>query len=117
MGDTRVTPKNTSTTTSEHNVKMLSISNSLLVRCMSEGQIDQLIKQKRAFLRQTMNDYASGGNDMLDDVEALLAEAKAEITHNFELASCLMDGEGEKAWRKECLSMFNAWFEKWFGKP
>ncbi len=54
---------------------------------------------------------------MLDDVEALLEEAKAEITHNLELASCLREEEGEEAWRKECHSMFNAWFEKWFGKP
>ncbi len=83
---------------------------------MSEGKLDQLIKQKRAFLRQTTKDYASGGNDMLDDVEAMLQEAKAEITHNLELASCLRE-EGEEAYRKECLSMFNAWYEKWFGKP
>jgi hypothetical protein len=87
------------------------------VQAMSEGKIDQLIKQKRAFLRQAMKDYSSGGSDMLDDVEASLAEAKAEITHNLELASCLREEEGEAAWRKECLSMFNAWYEKWFGKP
>jgi hypothetical protein len=84
---------------------------------MSEGKLEQLIKQKRAFLRQTMKDYSVGGNDMLDDVEALLEEAKAEITHNLELASCLREDEGEEAWRKECLSMFNEWFEKWFGNP
>jgi hypothetical protein len=84
---------------------------------MSEGKLEQLIKQKRAFLRQTMKDYSVGGNDMLDDVEALLEEAKAEITHNLELASCLREDEGEEAWRKECLSMFNEWFGKWFGNP
>jgi hypothetical protein len=84
---------------------------------MSEGKIDQLIKQKRTFLRQALKDYASGGNDMLDDIEVLLNEAKAEITHNLELASCLCKDEGEQAWRKECLSMFDAWYEKWFGKP
>lgn len=84
---------------------------------MSEGKIERLIKQKRAFLRQAQKDYSSGGNDMLDDVEALFEEAKAEITHNLELASCLRAEEGEEAWRKECHSMFDAWFEKWFGKP
>jgi hypothetical protein len=83
---------------------------------MSVGKIGQLINQKRAFLRQAVKDYSSGGNDMLDDVEALLEEAKAEITHNLELASCLREDEGEDAWHKECLSMFNIWFEKWFGK-
>ena len=83
---------------------------------MSEGKIEQLIKQKRAFLRQTTKDYASGGNDMLDDVDAVLKEAKAEITHNFELASCLRE-ESEEAWRKECLAMFNEWYQKWFGQP
>ncbi len=84
---------------------------------MSEGKIKQLINTKRTFLRQTMKDYASGGNDMLDDVETLLNEAKAEITHNLELASVIKEEEGEAAWQKECLSMFNAWYEKWFGKP
>jgi len=83
---------------------------------MSEGKIEQLIKQKRIFLRQALKDYSSGGNDMLDDIEALLNEAKAELNHNLELASCLREEEGEGAWQKECLSMFNAWFEKWFGK-
>ncbi|MGE5533702.1 MAG: hypothetical protein ACM3UL_00015 [Ignavibacteria bacterium] len=84
---------------------------------MSEGKLDQLIKQKRAFLRQAMKDYSSGGNDMLDDVENLLQEAKAEINRNLELASCLKEEEGESAHQKECLSMFNIWYEKWFGKP
>ena len=84
---------------------------------MSEGKIEQLINIKRTFLRQTMKDYASGGNDMLDDIEAMLKEAKTEITHNLELASCVREEEGETAWQKECFSMFNAWFEKWFGKP
>jgi hypothetical protein len=84
---------------------------------MSEGKIERLIKQKRAFLRQTTKDYTSGGNDMLDDIDAVLQEAKAEITHNLELASCVREEEGVEAWRRECLTMFNAWFEKWFGKP
>lgn len=82
---------------------------------MSEGKLDQLINQKRIFLRQTMKDYASGGNDMLDDLEAILVEAKAEITHNLELASCLKE-ENEESYQKECLSMFKNWCEKWFGK-
>ena len=82
---------------------------------MSEGKLNQLIKQKRTFLRQTMKDYASGGNDMLDDLETILVEAKTEITHNLGLASCLKE-ENEESYQKECLSMFNAWYEKWFGK-
>ena len=72
---------------------------------MSEGKLSQLINQKRTFLRQTMKDYASGGNDMLDDLEAILVEAKAEITHNLELASCLKE-ENDESYQKECLSMF-----------
>lgn len=83
---------------------------------MNEGKIEQLIKQKRVFLRQALKDYSSGGNDMLDDVENMLREAKAEIVHNLELASCLRE-ENQEAYQKECLSMFNAWYEKWFGKP
>lgn len=63
-----------------------------------------------------MKDYSAGGNDMLDDLEELLNEAKAEITHNLELASCLNEEEGAVAYQKECLSMYNAWYEKWFGK-
>jgi len=54
---------------------------------------------------------------MLDDVEAALSEAQTEITRNLELTSCLREQEGEAAWHKECQSMFEAWFEKWFGKP
>ncbi len=84
---------------------------------MDEGKIEQLIKQKRAFLRQTTKDYSSGGNDMLDDVDTILQEAKAEITRNLELASCVREEEGEEAWRKECFTMFNSWYEKWFGTP
>ncbi len=61
-----------------------------------------------------MKDYASGGNDMLDDVEATVKEAKIELAHNLELASVLKE-EDEAAYEKECASMFNAWFEKWFG--
>jgi hypothetical protein len=83
---------------------------------MSEGKIEQLIKQKRSFLRQTKSDYANGGNDMLDDVEAAFTEAKAEITRNLELTNCVREQEGEAAWRKECLGMFEAWYTKWFGK-
>jgi hypothetical protein len=83
---------------------------------MNEGKIEQLIKQKRVFLRQALKDYSSGGNDMLDDVENMLREAKAEIVHNLELASCLRE-EDQEAYQKECLSMFNVWYEKWFGKP
>ena len=83
---------------------------------MSEGKLEELIKRKRAFLRQAKKDYAAGGNDMLDDVEAALREAKAEIAHNLALASCLREEEGEEAWHSECQSMFDGWLEKWFGK-
>ena len=82
----------------------------------TEGKIEQLIRTKRAFLKASVKDYSSGGNDMLDDVEALVEEAKAEITHRLELASCLKEDPGESAWRKECLLTFEEWFEKWFGK-
>ena len=67
---------------------------------MSEGKIGELIKHKRIFLRQTTKDYSAGGNDMLDDVDAALKEAKAEIAHNLELANCLRKDEGEQACRK-----------------
>jgi hypothetical protein len=67
-------------------------------------------------LRQTKPDYAAGGNDMLDDLDAAFKEAKEEIAHNLELASVLKD-ENEAEWQKECVSMYNAWVEKWFGKP
>ena len=82
---------------------------------MSEGKLEQLISQKRVFLVQTKKDYSEGGNDMLDDLQAAFAEAKAELTHRLEVASCIKEDEGEKAYQKECLSLFNAWFEKWFG--
>ena len=82
---------------------------------MSDGKIEELIKHKRIFLRQTTKDYSAGGNDMLDDVDAIVKEAKTEISHNLELVNCLRKDEGEKAWEKDCLSMFNAWYEKWFG--
>ena len=82
---------------------------------MNEGKLEQLIKQKRTFLKASVRDYSNGGNDMLDDVEAMLEEAKTEITHNLELTSCLKE-ESEVAWRKESLSLFTDWFEKWFGK-
>ena len=89
----------------------------LLVQPMSFGKIEELIKHKRVFLRQTTKDYAAGGNDMLDDIDAALKEAKAEIAHNLELVNCLRKDEGEQAWQKDCLSMFNAWYDKWFGTP
>ncbi len=82
---------------------------------MAEGKIEQLIKQKRAFLKSSVKDYSAGGNDMLDDVEALLQEAKADITNRLELSSCLKE-ESEGVWRKECISAFEEWLEKWFGK-
>jgi hypothetical protein len=94
---------------------MPSPSNCILVRTLSEGKINQLIKQKRAFLRQATKDYAAGGSDMLDDIDSLLQEAKAELTHNLELASCLKE-ESEATYQKECFSMYSAWYEKWFGK-
>jgi hypothetical protein len=81
---------------------------------MSEGKLEELIRQKRGFLRQTKAEYTSGGNDMLDDVAAALSEAKAELAHNLELASCLRE-EDMAAYEKECLQMFNAWYAKWFG--
>ncbi len=84
---------------------------------MSEGKLEEMVRQKRAFLQQAKKDYASGGNDMLDDVEAALREAKTEILHNLELAGCLREEEGEEAWHNECQSMFNSWLTKWFGKP
>ena len=83
---------------------------------MSEGKLGELIKQKRTFLRQTKTDYSIGGNDMLDDIDAAVKEAKEEILHNLELASCLHE-ESEAAYQKECYSMLSAWYEKWFGKP
>ena len=82
---------------------------------MSGGKINQIIKDKRVFLRQAKHDYASGGSDMLDDVEAALQEAKAELAHNLELANCLKE-ESMEAYEKECLCMYSAWYEKWFGK-
>jgi len=87
------------------------------VRLVSEGKIEELIQHKRTFLRQTTKDYAAGGNDMLDDVESALKEAKTEIAQNLELVNCLRKDEGEQAWQKDCLNMFNAWYDKWFGNP
>jgi hypothetical protein len=83
---------------------------------MDEGKLNLLIKQKRVFLRQALKDYSAGGNDMLDDVETALAEARAELSHQLEVASCLRD-EGEKAWQQECNIILTNWFAKWFGKP
>ena len=82
-----------------------------------EGKLNQLIKQKRFFLRETLKDYSAGGNDMLDDVAGFLEEATAEISHRLEVVSCLREDEGEAAWRKECLALYSEWFEKWFGRP
>jgi hypothetical protein len=84
---------------------------------MSEGKLEELVKNKRVFLAQTKKDYAEGGNDMLDDMQAAFFEAKAELIHKLEVASCIREDEGEKAYQKECLTLFNAWFEKWFGTP
>jgi hypothetical protein len=81
----------------------------------AEGKLGELIKQKRAFLKASVKDYSAGGNDMLDDVEALLEEAKADVAHRLELASCLKE-DSEGAWLKECLLAFEDWLEKWFGK-
>jgi hypothetical protein len=81
---------------------------------IDEGKLNQLIKQKRVFLRETMKDYSAGGNDMLDDIETALAEAKAELSHQLEVA-CLKD-EGEKTWQRECNTILTNWFAKWFGK-
>jgi hypothetical protein len=82
----------------------------------TQGKLGELIKQKRGFLRASTKDYAAGGNDMLDDFETGLEEAKAEIFHNLELANCVREESGEVEYRKECLTMFNLWLEKWFGK-
>ena len=82
---------------------------------MDEGKLNLLIKQKRVFLRQAMKDYSAGGNDMLDDVETALAEAKAELSHQLEVASYLRD-EGEETWQRECNIILTNWFAKWFGK-
>jgi hypothetical protein len=83
---------------------------------MSEGKINQLFKGRRTFLRQSTKDYSNGGNNMLDDVEAAVKEAKAELSHNLELASVLKE-ESEAAYQKEVLSMYAAWVAKWFGEP
>jgi hypothetical protein len=82
----------------------------------TQGKLEDLIKQKRAFLRASVKDYSAGGNDMLDDVESSLKEAKTELINNLELASCIREESGEAAYRNECLDMFNSWFDKWFGK-
>jgi hypothetical protein len=83
---------------------------------MVDGKIQDLIQQKRAFLRAALKDYAQGGNDMLDDLQTALQEAQAELSRNLELASCLRE-ESEDAYQRECLSMYTAWVQKWFGKP
>ena len=83
----------------------------------NDGKLEELIKQKRVFLRGTLKDYFTGGNDMLDDIERELEDAKTEILQRLEAASCLREVDGEDAYRKECLAMFNQWLEKWFGIP
>lgn len=82
---------------------------------MVEGKLEDLIRQKRGFLRQTRSDYSSGGNDMLDDMAAALAEAKDELAQRLETANVIREDDGEKAWQKECNAIFNEWFQKWFG--
>jgi thiaminase len=82
-----------------------------------EGKLNHFIKQKRVFLRDTLKDYSAGGNDMLDDLTRFLQEAKEELSHRLEVVSCLREDEGDSAWRKECLTLYSEWFEKWFGKP
>jgi hypothetical protein len=84
---------------------------------MSEGRLQQLIIQKRLFLRQTTKDYSAGGNDMLDDVEAALQEAKSELANCLQVVNCLLEDEGQEAWLKESSIILNEWIEKWFGKP
>jgi hypothetical protein len=84
---------------------------------LNDGKFGDLIREKRAFLRVSVKDYAAGGNDMLDDVGTSLSEAKTEIFNNIQLASCIREESGEAAYRNECLEMFNTWVEKWFGKP
>jgi hypothetical protein len=88
----------------------------MLVARMSEGKINQLFKDRRSFLKQATKDYSSGGNNMLDDVDAALKEAKAELSHNLELAIVLKE-ESDTAYQKEALSMYAAWVAKWFGEP
>jgi hypothetical protein len=83
---------------------------------MAEGKLNELIRQKRNFLRQAKGDYFSGGNDMLDDVDSALAEAKDELTHRLQVANCVREDEGEVDWRNECNAIFSQWFEKWFGE-
>jgi hypothetical protein len=81
-----------------------------------DGKLGELIQLKRVFLSASVKDYATGGNDMLDDVEACLNEAKIELLNNIELAGCIREESGETAYSSECLAMFNSWFEKWFGQ-
>jgi hypothetical protein len=87
----------------------------MVANMMDEGKFDLLIKQKRVFLKQALKDYSAGGNDMLDDVETALAEAKAELSNQLEVASCLRDEE--ETWQRECNTILTNWFAKWFGKP
>jgi hypothetical protein len=82
-----------------------------------DGKFGDLIQEKRAFLRDSVKDYATGGNDMLDDVGTSLSEAKTEILNNMQLVICIREESGEAAYHNECLEMFSNWLEKWFGKP
>jgi hypothetical protein len=83
---------------------------------LSEGKLEQLIRQKRGFLRQASKDYACGGNDMLDDIESALKEAKEELAQRLNVASCLLEDEGKEAYRRETLQIYADWLEKWLGK-
>jgi hypothetical protein len=80
-----------------------------------DGKFGELIQLKRAFLSASVKDYATGGNDMLDDVETYLNEAKTELLNNIDLANFIREESGETAYNHECLAMFNSWFDKWFG--
>lgn len=115
MGTMQAMRSSISIIMSERKLKIGSIS--ILCRChMTEGKIDELFRDRRAFLRQATKDYALGGNNMLDDIENAIKEAKAELFHNLELASCLRE-ESEEEYQKESLSMYAAWVAKWFGTP
>jgi len=53
--------------------------------------------------------------DAMKEKYSSFEEAKADIAHRLELASCLKE-DSEAVWRKECLSTFEDWLEKWYGK-
>ena len=74
---------------------------------MSEGKLEQLIKQKRDFLRQATKDYSSGGNDMLDDVECSVERGKRRTCHRLDVASCLLKMKVETAWLRGALTLYS----------